>query len=765
MKSACRADTPPWERSYSGEIMEVSMRVSKFVFGAALLLFANGQIVNADLLMLLEGDVASGKVAVDSSGNGNHAIYLGSAGGTDAGRAGGALNFNADLSYMLTHQADVGTSAISASPATAATAFAGINDTQEYSIGFWLSGGDTNPRNSSVFWADGVTPNGGNRAIQTHVTWSNSQIYLDQGGCCDADTQRVNGALDEEYIKGSVGEEWTHYTFTAGLEDDVPYRRIYVDGALFLETESSAGNAEVPIIDNFYVASDNGAGNQWEGRLDDFFVANNMLSSDDVDTLYQSSAREFFGVTGTPDPVQAQFIVNKDTLGTHSLSGELSNVVMSEPQLTQGLTQYWYDANLSGNAEAFLEAGDTGSDAAPLVAPAFVAAETWWAGNQNPDLITDRPLERYPSTGLAGTRFAGSTGEDNYAVRLKGEIFIEENGDFVLRDGIDDFTMIAIDMDGNGELDGVADLVNDDVSPNGGPPGLVLFGEPSGDILVLDNDWSNLDGSGNPPDFNAVATFDNIAAGGEWREIEIWMSEGGGGDGGILYMGSLSDPDIFDDLSEDALTQEQIDNYTVPAENLRSLASVIESADAGAALDTTLEYVLQVQADGTNDAIAVEDGGGVFNTTLDVTGAAIRIDAEEGIAEGTSYHIIDADNIMGSFDLLADNPSMWAFNPATGMLTYGGGGLCDPNSQGDLDGNGMVEFADFLVLSGNFGNAATSHTEGDIDCSGTVDFADFLALSANFGQSVGAAQSVPEPSSFALFGLAALVGGLVRRRR
>ena len=101
------------------------------------------------------------------------------------------------------------------------------------------------------------------------------------------------------------------------------------------------------------------------------------------------------------------------------------------------------------------------------------------------------------------------------------------------------------------------------------------------------------------------------------------------------------------------------------------------------------------------------------------------------------------------------------------MLTslIAGMGSCDPNSLGDLDGNGMVEFADFLVLSANFGTAVNSHELGDIDCSGMVDFADFLALSANFGTSVGAAQSVPEPSAWALFGLASLFVGCFRRRR
>ena len=75
---------------------------------------------------------------------------------------------------------------------------------------------------------------------------------------------------------------------------------------------------------------------------------------------------------------------------------------------------------------------------------------------------------------------------------------------------------------------------------------------------------------------------------------------------------------------------------------------------------------------------------------------------------------------------------------------------CNPNSQGDIDGNGKVEFADFLVLSANFGADVSGHADGDIDCNGTVEFADFLVLSANFGQDVAGAAPVPEPSTAAI---------------
>ena len=65
---------------------------------------------------------------------------------------------------------------------------------------------------------------------------------------------------------------------------------------------------------------------------------------------------------------------------------------------------------------------------------------------------------------------------------------------------------------------------------------------------------------------------------------------------------------------------------------------------------------------------------------------------------------------------------------------------------GDTDLNGRVEFADFLVLSNEFGTDATSWSSGNFDGIDGVAFADFLALSSNFGLSA-AAQSVPEPAS------------------
>jgi ELWxxDGT repeat protein len=56
---------------------------------------------------------------------------------------------------------------------------------------------------------------------------------------------------------------------------------------------------------------------------------------------------------------------------------------------------------------------------------------------------------------------------------------------------------------------------------------------------------------------------------------------------------------------------------------------------------------------------------------------------------------------------------------------------------GDADANGAVDFADFLLLSANFGrmDEDVAFADGDFDESGEIDFADFLLLSQNFGRS------------------------------
>ena len=52
---------------------------------------------------------------------------------------------------------------------------------------------------------------------------------------------------------------------------------------------------------------------------------------------------------------------------------------------------------------------------------------------------------------------------------------------------------------------------------------------------------------------------------------------------------------------------------------------------------------------------------------------------------------------------------------------------------GDTNGDGVVSFQDFLILSQNFGTTDAAFADGDFDGNGTVGFEDFLILAQNFG--------------------------------
>lgn len=157
---------------------------------------------------------------------------------------------------------------------------------------------------------------------------------------------------------------------------------------------------------------------------------------------------------------------------------------------------------------------------------------------------------------------------------------------------------------------------------------------------------------------------------------------------------------------------------------------------------------------GFRDGYSVDD----FATHFDgITSLSLTVQSEgvSGLlpAESTQALGFDADNTLYLDNIVLEGP-VGVFVPK-----------CNAETAGDLDGSGTVDFADFLVLSGNFGQPAEDHTFGDIDCSGNVDFADFLVLSGNFGKTLKAeAQSVPEPSS-AWLGLVGVLALLDIRRR
>jgi len=157
--------------------------------------------------------------------------------------------------------------------------------------------------------------------------------------------------------------------------------------------------------------------------------------------------------------------------------------------------------------------------------------------------------------------------------------------------------------------------------------------------------------------------------------------------------------------------------------------------------------------------------------TLKIIKDATTVKFTAALSDDDDMDFDDSDKSHGLLYYRTED-SLWNDSTSFSTLKFTGEftGVVEPTCPpagviaGDLDEDGTVAFADFLVLSQNFGAAEATYAQGDIDCDGTVAFADFLTLSQNFGQTAAAASSVPEPSGAALL-MIGLVAFARRRRR
>jgi hypothetical protein len=85
--------------------------------------------------------------------------------------------------------------------------------------------------------------------------------------------------------------------------------------------------------------------------------------------------------------------------------------------------------------------------------------------------------------------------------------------------------------------------------------------------------------------------------------------------------------------------------------------------------------------------------------------------------------------ISGIVNVLSDDPE----NGTLSFSLAGSAQIIPADVRTDFDGNGTVNFEDFLGFAGAFGTSSPTY---DINQNGVVDFSDFLTFVENFGRSV-----------------------------
>lgn len=83
----------------------------------------------------------------------------------------------------------------------------------------------------------------------------------------------------------------------------------------------------------------------------------------------------------------------------------------------------------------------------------------------------------------------------------------------------------------------------------------------------------------------------------------------------------------------------------------------------------------------------------------------------------------------GQIEVLASSNQI-ELSPNTNIIRFGN--ISPPSA--DINGDNQVNFADFLILSHNFGRVSVQHSDGDVNSDAVVDFTDFLILSQQFNR-------------------------------
>jgi hypothetical protein len=151
----------------------------------------------------------------------------------------------------------------------------------EITISFWCKGNLNNmPMNSYLLEGRDAS---GNRVVNIHLPWSNSNVYWDCGNAGTGSYDRVNALANLSDFAG----EWNHWAFTKNATTGD--MTIYLNGTVF--ASASGMTRDLSTITSFKIGGNTTSplNGQYEGAIDELRIWNTELSATDIqDYMYQS---------------------------------------------------------------------------------------------------------------------------------------------------------------------------------------------------------------------------------------------------------------------------------------------------------------------------------------------------------------------------------------------------------------------------------------------------------------------------------------------
>ncbi len=259
----------------------------QLLFALAITVLAVGGTARADLLGYWDfDDYLDAANALDSSGNGNTgtittATYSADAAGHTLATGDRAMDF--------------GTTDNSATVSIAAAASGAFNSTQTndaVTISLWAYGHSSQPQNDTIFGFYG-----GGRRLQSHLPWSNQNIYWDTH---TTDGGRLN---KQDTTTAHWKGQWNHYAFVK--EGD--RTSIYQNGTAWAGKRITTS---LGAIDSASVGSSSGGALSYGGLVDDFAIWDGKISDAEIAAL----------AAKTITPLEATATLNVAPLGTATQS-------------------------------------------------------------------------------------------------------------------------------------------------------------------------------------------------------------------------------------------------------------------------------------------------------------------------------------------------------------------------------------------------------------------------------------------------------------